>query len=541
MHRLARSVVVVAVTVITAVVSAQVAPAASVPTATMPHAATIAFISLAGATPQPDTSGLGTVSDLDEGTVLRPSRDVAKIKREQVAAQPSTRLAAPGLSGYRTTSGLSVFALPVGRRPYDDMAIAALPGASSPAAAGTVTTADGLATFNHPVRQAQGSFIHSNSYRLTRNLAYLTAAKASAQKLIDNKVILNGAWYFPYDFDFAVHGDTTETLRAPWYSGMAEGYALTAFVRLFEITGDAKWKLAADGTFAALERGTVPGDPFVSWVDSETNLWIEEYPRPGVTNSEKVLNGHIFGIYGLYDYWQLTKSQEALAMLKGAITTVEKMVPTKFRRVNAASVYSLRHQLNSITYHRVHVEQLVYLHQMTHRAVSVSTANLFRSDFPLRTVFGTAALTPRSKVAYRLDANRKIVGTRAVAFTRNTSASSNRRERALGGPVMLRISAGPYLDWWFPEANSTTWLLGAKEPHVYAPRPLAVTFAAGVHTGYRYDSGGRRVGSKVLTFARASNAPTGRSAIVEGRANIYVGVGAFAGYWVPNNSKLRFS
>lgn len=541
MHRLARSVLVVAVTAITAVVSVQVAPAAPVSTATLPQAPASAPIGLAGATPQPVPSGAGLVSDLDEGTVLRPSRDVAKIKREQVAAQPGTRLAAPGLSGYRTTSGLSVFALPVGHRPYDNMAIGPVPTVASLAAGTTVTTADGLATFNHPVRQAQGSFGQSNSYRLTGNPAYLTAAKASAQKLIDNKVILNGAWYFPYDFDFAVHGDTTETLKAPWYSGMAEGYALTAFVRLFEITGDAKWKEAADGTFAALARGTVPGDPFVSWVDSETNLWIEEYPRPGVTDSEKVLNGHIFGIYGLYDYWQLTKSQDALAMLKGAITTVEKMVPTQFRRVNAASVYSLRHKVNSITYHRVHVEQLVYLHQMTHRAISVSTANLFRSDFPLRSVYGTAALTPRSKVAYRLDVNRKIIGTRTVAFTRNTSAPSNRRERALGGPVMLRISAGPYLDWWFPEANGTAWLLGAKEPHVYAPRPLTVTFAAGVHVGYRYDSGGRRVGTKILTSTRASNAPTGRSAIVEGRANIYISVGAFAGYWVPNNTKLRFS
>jgi hypothetical protein len=528
----------------TAVVSTQVALAAPVRAATL-HQTGLTDLSalndLARATGQSDPWGPDSVSDLDEGTVLRPSRDVAKVKREQVASQTGARLqATPSLSGYRTTSGLGVFPLPVGYRPYDNMPISPVPTVASLAAGTTVTTADGVATFNHPVRQAQSSFYLSNSYRLTKNPLYLNAAKASAQKLIDNKVILDGAWYYPYDFDFAVHGDTTQTLKAPWYSGMAEGYALTAFVRLFELTGEAKWKEAADATFAALQRGTVPGDPFVSWVDSESNLWLEEYPRPEVSNSEKVLNGHIFGMYGLYDYWQLTKSPEALAMINGAITTVEQMAPTKFRRVNGASVYSLHHQMPTVTYHHVHVDQLVYLYQITHRTISVSTANLFRTDFPLRTVSGTAVLTPRSRLAYRLDANRKVIATRTVSFSRNTSAPSNRRERSLGGPVMLRISRGPYLDWWFPESMGTTWLLGAKEPHLYRPRQLTVTFAAAVHTGYRYDSAGRRVGSKALTFSRASNAPTGMSAIVEGRTNIYVSVGAFAGYWLPISSKLRF-
>ena len=136
--------------------------------------------------------------------------------------------------------------------------------------------------WEHPVAQIQYGLINLNSYRLTKNRAYLDIAVANAQRNIDRKVESAGAWYYPYDFDFAVHGDTTETLKAPWYSAMAQGQALSLFVRLYEYTKDEKWKAAADATFASLRQAPEGTAPFASRVDGERSALVRGVPAvPG--------------------------------------------------------------------------------------------------------------------------------------------------------------------------------------------------------------------------------------------------------------------
>jgi hypothetical protein len=103
---------------------------------------------------------------------------------------------------------------------------------------------------------------------------------------------------------------------------------------------------------------------------------------------------------------------------------------------------------------------------------------------------------------------------------------------------MLRISAGPYTDWWFPEGFGKAWIRGAKEPHAYSPRQVTAVFTPGTYSAYRYDSAGKRIGAKTITFTKNSSAPTGRSGIVEGRPNYYFTVGAWKGYWVPMSPKV---
>jgi hypothetical protein len=322
---------------------------------------------------------------------------------------------------------------------------------------------------------------------------------------------------------------------------MAQGYALTAFTRLAEYTGDARWTDAAKATFAALSLPPAAHRPWVSWVDADRNLWLEEYPRPGVTDSERVLNGHGFAVYGLYDYWQLTGDPKALPLLSGGIATQTNLILGAFRVPSYASYYSLHHKVNSITYHSVHIEQFVKMYQLTDRALFAQAANLYRADFPLRTTTGTVLLTPRAKVAYLLDGGRTITATRSVAFARNTSAPGNRRERLADGRVMVRISAGPYAGWWFPEAFGSAWYAGPEDVHQYRPRSLTIQLLAGTYTGYRYDTTGRRIGSRTLTFSADRTLRVTQTAVVDTRNAFSPAAGdPFAGYWVPFPHRLRF-
>ena len=239
------------------------------------------------------------VSDLADGVGLPPSKGTSGV--EQVKSQQDSRASlglfstntlssaallagAVPLEGY-LTSGIVPRAVPIGERPYANAAL--VRGLVDITGVRMFRLAGDPTMYDHPVGQAQLSMAYLDQYRLTRLPAYLRLAKVNAQRLVDRRVESRGGWYYPYDFDFAVHGDTTETLTAPWYSGMAQGLALSAFTRLFQATGDPAWKTAADATYASLDNTPVEGEPFGSWVSSvevliSPNVNLEVATRIGV-------------------------------------------------------------------------------------------------------------------------------------------------------------------------------------------------------------------------------------------------------------------
>lgn len=490
---------------------------------------------------EPDFGGL-------EGTPLPPSRDVSAAKKRQAEArQPASppsmnrgRMAGePPITGYLTST--AELAPPLaGQRPYESSKV------TDPAGYGVLdgtgvrmfTFAGETKQWNHPVGQAQYVMHNLNSYRITQDPIYLDIAAKNAQRLVDRRVVSGGAWYYPYDFDFAVHGDTTQTLRAPWYSGMAQGQALSAFVRLFEYTQDPQWQAAADATYGSLRQPPEGEAPFASWVDEAQRLWLEEYPRYPVDRSEKVLNGHIYALFGLHDYWNLTQSAEVRDLALGALRTVELTVPTEFRRPGGASVYSLWHKYPTFTYHNVHVRQFLELWRMVKsRVFFVNVANTYRSDYPLRGGTGTAVISPRVKALYKADNNGKISATRSVSFTKQTGAPYDYRHRLQGGPIGLRLSAGAYAGWFVPEGFGVAWSKGAIDVHAYLPE-VTIQFQPKSFTAYRLDAAGNIAGHRNLTITRDSNAPTPKSAIVQGRPAWYFPSGAFADLWVPMQSGI---
>ena len=89
-----------------------------------------------------------------------------------------------------------------------------------------------------------------NSYRVTQDPAYLDRAETNASFLINRAVSRDGALYFPYRFSFGLFGNRHDLMRAPWYSALAQGAALTLFLRLHAAIGEQRWRTAADSTFS---------------------------------------------------------------------------------------------------------------------------------------------------------------------------------------------------------------------------------------------------------------------------------------------------
>jgi hypothetical protein len=392
--------------------------------------------------------------------------------------------------------------------------------------------------WNHPVAQAQYALANLNSYRLTGDRIYLDRATANAERLLDTRTEIAGGWYYPYAFDWSFYGDTI--CKAPWYSAMAEGQALSTFVRLYETTRDERWRVAADATFESLAMEPVAGSAFSSWVDSDHHLWLEEYPQPDIVSSEKVLNGHIFAIFGLVDYWNLTHDQRVHRLIDGAVTTVQDTMLTGFRQPAWSSFYSMRHRQTNPSYHKIHVRQFLELFQLTHRARFVAAANTFRADYPLTSTAGRAILTKKLKRVYRV--KRGSVGRhKAVALRHRVTVSVDSRQRTHGHGIMLRVSSGKYAGWYVKERFGRAWMTQPTDDHRYAPRRVSVRFQGGRYVGYRYSARGHRISTKTVRFARASSAPSGRSAIIGGQSAFEFTSGTWAGFWVPIQAGMTFS
>ena len=121
---------------------------------------------------------------------------------------------------------------------------------------------------------------------------------------------------------------------------------------------------------------------------------------------------------------------------------------------------------------------------------------------------------------------------------RTTGAPVSERHRIKGGPTALKVSAGPYSGWWFPEARGVTWLRGATDLHAYRPRVKVVLAAGRTYSAYRLGSSGAVEASRTISVGSAStSAPSTANALVEGRPAFRIDAGSLAGYWLPSSPR----
>ncbi len=100
----------------------------------------------------------------------------------------------------------------------------------------------------------------------------------------------------PYNFNF-------KDLKAPWYSGMTQGYALSYLLRYYTLTKDKTiLPIIKKIAFVLISPQETGGTISTS---KDGCYWIEEYPNS--KKSRQVLNGFINALIGLYEYCQFFK------------------------------------------------------------------------------------------------------------------------------------------------------------------------------------------------------------------------------------------
>lgn len=409
--------------------------------------------------------------------------------------------------------------------------------------------------YDHPVGQAQFGLGCLASYRTetdpARKAVFLTRARTQADRLISQHVEARGAWWYGYPFDFTHATHTGVTYTAPWYSGMAQGEALSLLVQLSQVAdvpcADREaYQAAADATFASLQLQD-DAYPWVTLVDTEGYLWLQEYPGnqpPDI--SDYTYNGQIFALLGVYDYAVATGSTAAADLYDAVATTVAAYFP-RLRNPRWCSYYCDAHRIEAYTYHQHHIDLMRQLAWQTGSPDFADFADRLVDDYPAAGVAGTVRFAAGAHTFYRFDTAASgawvaakgdaQLGQETVTFARATSAPASMRRRIQGRGIYYLISAGPYAGWWVGEDWQTTYLAGVYLPTVYRPgRTLTFPGGSVPVDCYQVAADGTVTDTKTVSFAAPSNAPASQRAIVNGRPMYLIAAGGLTGYWVPASS-----
>lgn len=215
----------------------------------------------------------------------------------------------------------------------------------------------------NPVAIAQYGLGHYNLYLQTRDQTNLAAAKQQADWLVNNlETNAHGVKVWLHHFDWFYK----ELLKSPWYSALSQGNGISLLSRLYNETKDEKYLNAAAEAFKAMLIEMKDGG--VKYIDNNGDIWIEEYM---VFPPTHVLNGFVWALWGVWDYYLLTKDSNALKLFSDCLKTMTKNLPNY--DIGFWSLYDLSKQsLKMITsdfYHRLHIVELKAMYRLTNEQI----------------------------------------------------------------------------------------------------------------------------------------------------------------------------
>jgi heparosan-N-sulfate-glucuronate 5-epimerase len=163
-------------------------------------------------------------------------------------------------------------------------------------------------------------------------------------------------WNHHFDWEYR------DTLKAPWYSALAQGQGISVLVRAHVESGEVRYLVAAQHALACFYQPMSEGG--VAFTDDRGDLWFEEYI---VSPPTHILNGFIWASWGIYDYFLATRDRSAQDLFLRAVQTLVRNLDRY-----DLGFWSLYEQsgtrlpmVASAFYHRLHIVQLRILHRLT--------------------------------------------------------------------------------------------------------------------------------------------------------------------------------
>ncbi|MFU2687071.1 D-glucuronyl C5-epimerase family protein [Pseudomonas aeruginosa] len=191
---------------------------------------------------------------------------------------------------------------------------------------------------------------------------------------VDSAEIRQGMAVWPYPF----HNDHFD-LDPGWISGIGQARIAGVLYRAYAVGKKTEYKLIADEAMETYQREIKDGG-VVTYEDGVT--WIEEAPDHN-GRSYKILNGHITGLTGIIDIYEITRNPEWKSPIDKAVAAVKRDI-SKFDD-GFISLYSMdmptdkRRMAERGGYNSLHVEQMLWLYEHFNDPIFLKWAMHFQS------------------------------------------------------------------------------------------------------------------------------------------------------------------
>lgn len=152
-----------------------------------------------------------------------------------------------------------------------------------------------------------------------------------------------------YNYNWPVYN-----MVAPWRSGLANGVSLQVFIKAHALSKNEKYLIAGKKILNSFYVEVKAGG--VSYKTDSTGWWFEEYADEGGAVS-RVLNGHMFALVGIHEYYNYTKDSSAHYLFFQGIKSLKSDLD-KYDQLEGPSLYDRRGTPTNIKYHAIHVDLL---------------------------------------------------------------------------------------------------------------------------------------------------------------------------------------
>ncbi len=228
--------------------------------------------------------------------------------------------------------------------------------------------ADGIPLLNYhgkiglqynPIAIAQWGLGNFNLFLRSKGEEHKRKALAAADWLVQRlqpNAFGVPVWNHLFDWEYRT------PLKAPWYSGLAQGQGISLLARVGQETGRPQYLEVATRAFISFSKSTQEGG--VAFTDERGDVWFEEYI---VSPPTHILNGFIWAAWGVYDFFLATKEKAAQQLFDRAVETLRKNLDRYdlgFWSLYEQSGTRLK-MVASPFYHQLHVTQLRVMHRLT--------------------------------------------------------------------------------------------------------------------------------------------------------------------------------
>jgi heparosan-N-sulfate-glucuronate 5-epimerase len=207
----------------------------------------------------------------------------------------------------------------------------------------------------NPVTISQKALYYYGLFTKNQSQIAYQSLLNNANWLIENAISHGNYSILQYEFPYPPYNMTS-----PWRSAMAQGQAAQALIDTYKVTQEEKYLNGAKKLISSLFVDVSNGG--ITYKSPTEGWWYEEYVgKSGV--EPRVLNGMMYTLLGIYEYYNYTHDHDSKYLFDKGILALDRNLPRYDNR--GYSYYDALGRPATIQYHKVHIDLLGKLYNIT--------------------------------------------------------------------------------------------------------------------------------------------------------------------------------